>query len=157
MTTGFTLTPNTVYSYESQLILAKTSGTTSHTISLGFNGTANTNCSVGIFCQEVELTGTYGALGSSGTQHQTVLTGPALTVVTGALTATNQMVYVTMKGTVTIYGSNTVNLLPVYSLSANIAAANAYWTQIGSYVNMYPISEWVNRIYYPAVSVGSVS
>jgi hypothetical protein len=67
------------------------------------------------------------------------------------------MVYVTMKGTVTIYGSNTVNLLPVYSLSANIAAANAYWTQIGSYVNMYPISEWVNRIYYPAVSVGSVS
>jgi hypothetical protein len=133
MNTGITVQSYTAYAFESLYLLTKTGGTTSHTISLGFSGTASANYN--IFVNETDGNGTYGPIPTS-TPHVSVQTSNSNLVVTGAMTATNQVVYLFSKGIINVTTGGTI--LPTYSLSA--AIANSYTTQSGSYVSLYPIS-----------------
>jgi hypothetical protein len=132
---GVTVSASTQYQFEGIYFLNKSAGTTSHTLSVGFGGTATLN-NIGYFAQE----------GDNGTSQTTVMSvsqpntyaflSATQTVVMGARTTAANFVYVIVKGTVSINGSGTFT--PQYSLSA--APGGAYTTQIGSYFKLSPMS-----------------
>lgn len=126
---GVTLSSSTVYAFEALYILNKTAGTTSHTISLGFGGTATVN--------NIAYVATGG--GSTTATGQTTLTSQYLsaasTALTGAITSATVYTDNIIRGTVSINAGGT--FIPQYTLSA--APGGAYTTQAGSYFLIYPI------------------
>jgi len=143
LTNGFTLAGSTIYEFESVIGLSKTAGTTSHTISFGFGGTATIN-NIG-----------YALLIANDATFTTISTPSLLfiqtasaTVATGAITAASRVVYLTIKGTVSANAAGT--FLPQYTLSA--APGGAYTTQIGNYFKIAPLAASGAN-----VSIGNVS
>jgi hypothetical protein len=129
---GVTLSANTVYAFEALYILIKGTGTTSHTVGYGFGGTATVN--------NASWGGTSSTNASSAAPASTnVFTGFAQavsnTVFTTALTASGVWTSIRLQGTVSVNVGGT--FIPQYTLSA--APGGAYSTQIGSYINIYPI------------------
>ncbi len=132
---GCTLSASTVYCFEMFFTIAKTAGTTSHTLAYGFGGTATRNNAI-VNVIRVGINGTfpyvpvtvqnYGAQANNTT---------AITTVTGAITSANFVEFALVKGTVSINAGGT--FIPQYQLSA--APGGAYTTQIGSYMLIYPI------------------
>jgi hypothetical protein len=130
---GVTLSASTVYEFEIEFLLSKTAGTTSHTVSIGFGGTATVNNIL------------YNGFGSGGMGSLNVTSNGALylvintasaTAVTGAQTAATNYVGYLLKGTVSVNAGGT--FIPQYTLSA--APGGAYSTQIGSYIRINPLS-----------------
>jgi hypothetical protein len=131
---GVTLSASTVYEFEYSAILTKTAGTTSHTFSILFGGTAtlnnlfyvgttaNKDSSVPPFITTTSL----NAIASNS--------AAALTLVTGITSAT-ESIFLVIKGTVSINAGGT--FIPQYTLSA--APGGAYTTQIGSYIKINPL------------------
>lgn len=118
---GVTLAGGTVYEFELFYQLSKTTGITSHTISLGFGGTATIN----------NLLLSYPAA-----SQQLWITSVASQVVTGVITtAANTQDRLIIKGTVSVNAGGT--FIPQYSLSA--APGGAYSTIAGSYMKIKPI------------------
>lgn len=132
---GVTLSSSTVYRYQGFFALSKTAGTTSHTISYGFGGTATNNNFLGA----VRRYGLSQALPFTGTAAATIVwqvnTAPTVTVATGALTSASFTDVVEVWGTISVNAGGT--FIPQYSLSA--APGGAYSTQIGSWFSIYPI------------------
>ena len=129
---GVTLSANTVYAFEYMFYMAKAAGTTSHTISLLFGGTATLNN----INYEVVTTGAT----SSGTALGTTISELSVNVATATVinaAQTNALYFhhAVIKGTVSINAGGT--FIPQYSLSA--APGGAYTTQTGSYMSIYPI------------------
>jgi hypothetical protein len=129
---GVTLSGSTVYAFEAMYILIKGTGTTSHTVGYGFGGTATVN--------NASWFGAASTNASSAAPASTnVYTGFAQavsnTVFTTALTASGVWTSIKIQGTVSINAGGT--FIPQYTLSA--APGGAYSTQIGSYINIYPI------------------
>jgi hypothetical protein len=136
---GVTLSASTQYEFEIMFALSKPAGTTSHTISLLFGGTATLN-NIGYF-----ISNSYGnsvvfnapnesnaASTASNTSFSTVATAVVITkAVVIAATAYGLLI----KGTVSINAGGT--FIPQYTLSA--APGGAYTTQIGSYIKIKPI------------------
>lgn len=129
---GVTLSASTVYAFESVVVLSKSAGTTSHTLGLGFGGTATLNNLA------------YQPIWTRSATSLTDLTVNALTwyittasnTTFGAATTTAAQNYTfTIKGTVSINAGGT--LIPQYTLSA--APGGAYTTAAGSYFMIYPI------------------
>lgn len=129
---GVTLSASTVYAFESVVVLSKSAGTTSHTLGLGFGGTATLNNLA------------YQPIWTRSATSLTDLTVNALTwyittasnTAFGAATTTAAQNYTfTIKGTVSINAGGT--LIPQYTLSA--APGGAYTTAAGSYFLIYPI------------------
>jgi hypothetical protein len=127
---GVTLSASMVYEFEYVFSMAKTAGTTSHTVSIGYGGTATVN----------------NFLVTALTQYNTAnltTAAPALfystavsqTVWTSAMTTASMTVIQIGKGTVSVNAGGT--FIPQYSLSA--APGGAYTTQPGSYFKIYPI------------------
>jgi hypothetical protein len=128
---GVTLSASTVYEFEIVAALAKTAGATSHTIALGFGGTATINNI--LWEQKAEQFN--AALPNTSSVTGAVSNSASSLVVTSAVaTATTTFVTV-IKGTVSINAGGT--FIPQYTLSA--APGGAYTTQIGSYMNINPI------------------
>jgi hypothetical protein len=129
---GVTLAASTVYEFEIEATLSKTAGTTSHTVSLGFGGTATLN--------NVAY-GVYGVGGmtlntvSSGVANVLVANTASATAFTSAQTNATNAVNFLIKGTVSINATGT--FIPQYTLSA--APGGAYSTIASSYVKIYPI------------------
>ena len=130
---GCTVSSNTVYEFESTFVLTKSAGTTSHTISVGFGGSATTNNTgylamnmAGTNQTDVPYAGTYFA--------KWIITSSLDVVTTGVTAATNTR-WFTLKGTVSINAGGT--FIPQYSLSA--APGGAYTTGIGGYFKIHPI------------------
>ena len=132
---GVTLSANTVYAFESYFVLSKSVGTTSHTFSYGFGGTATTNDALITLAR-------YGATsalplvpttGGSKVLHERNST--AMTVSSGSQTSAVFTEVVTISGTVSIATGGT--FIPQYQLSA--APGGAYTTGVGSYFLIYPI------------------
>jgi hypothetical protein len=129
---GVTLSSNTVYAFEAFYILIKGTGATSHTIGYGFGGTATVN--------NASWGGVTSLNASSAAPINTnVFCGFAQalsnTVFTTALTFATVWTSIKIHGTVSVNAGGT--FIPQYTLSA--APGGAYSTQIGSYINIYPV------------------
>lgn len=131
---GVTLSSSTVYAFESIMTFTKTAGATSHTMSLGFGGTATVN---NILYQNARA----GAASSSF--PITDATPGSYTINTAASTANSGAIASAAYGTVwNIKGNVSINVggtfVPQLTLSA--APGGAYTTVTGSYFLIYPIS-----------------
>ena len=129
---GVTLSASTVYEFEIFAALAKTAGATSHTIGLGFGGTATINNI--LWEQKAEqfnaaLPNTSSVTGASSNSASN------LVVTSAVATATTTFITV-IKGTVSINAGGT--FIPQYTLSA--APGGAYSTAAGSYIRINPLS-----------------
>ena len=131
---GVTLSASTVYEFEMEVGLVKTAGATSHTISLGFGGTATIN---NIFHTVATMfnSGTNPMLTNS-TQTLGYITTATATAVTAAGANANTVFALLVKGTVSINAGGT--FIPQYTLSA--APGGAYSTVAGSYIRINPLS-----------------
>lgn len=129
---GVTLSASTVYVFEGFYMLIKGAGTTSHTISYGFGGTATVNNAA--FAGVASLNGS-----SSAPINTNVFSGftqsLASTAYTTSLTASGVWTSIRFWGTVSVNAGGT--FIPQYTLSA--APGGAYTVQIGSYINIYPV------------------
>ena len=132
---GVTLSASTVYEFEILFSIVKTAGTTSHTVSIGFGGTATVN---NIYYDVIEgdAGGGMGTKISGSALNRTAVATASATVVTGAIATAGQIDVFSIKGTVSINAGGT--FIPQYTLSA--APGGAYSTQIGSYIRINPLS-----------------
>lgn len=132
---GVTLEASTVYAFEMEIILQKTSGTTSHTLGLSYGGTA-TNNNINYFVTSIR-DNTAASSGTSGTfavaAGWNTTTGNL--VLTGAITSANQTFTAIVRGTISVNASGT--FIPQYQLSA--APGGAYSTLAGSGFYIWPI------------------
>jgi hypothetical protein len=133
---GVTLTSSIVYQFEGWYSLYKLVGTTSHTIAIGFGGTATLNnltwqiyenWASGVSADPTGLT-----LNADSSYYNTT----GLIASTSAITGANSYFYGLIKGTVSINSGGT--FIPQYQLSA--APGGAYSTLAGSYFKISPIS-----------------
>lgn len=130
---GVTLSASTVYAFEIVVGLSKSAGTTSHTVGLGFGGTATINNIAYIESGSDSSTSFVARLNQS-TNQLFVQTVSNTTITTAQATA-NVFVIAKMMGTVSINAGGT--FIPQYTLSA--APGGAYTTAAGSYFLIYPI------------------
>jgi hypothetical protein len=128
---GVVLAGDTQYQFELFYVLNKTAGTTSHTVSHRWSGTAGINN----FLHSLEYNQGGAAIPTGGAASRAVVNSSAALVMTGAITTAASTVNVTARGTISISTGGT--LCPLYSLSA--APGGAYTTQIGSYFKIAAI------------------
>lgn len=130
---GVTLAGSTVYEFELVLAMAKTAGTTAHTISFGFGGTSTIN-NIGyeIFGNMQNTSTGFANNQPANISYNNTASSTVLTTSTASAT-----VYytITIKGTVSVNSGGT--FIPQYTLSA--APGGAYTTQAGSYIKLKPI------------------
>lgn len=129
---GVTLSASTVYEFEMVVAVSKSAGTTSHTVALGFGGTASIN---NIAYQVYNSVSTAFSTAEQTTTASFIQTATS-SVLTGASTAASRTYVFLLKGTVSINAGGT--FIPQYTLSA--APGGAYSTQIGSYIRINPLS-----------------
>lgn len=128
---GVTLSASTVYEFEGFAILLKTAGTTSHTLSTLFGGTATIN-NIGYGAFGIDANGGIGTRSTAEAVSSNVTTA---VVLTGAMSVATQSIMFYLKGTVSINAGGT--FIPQYTLSA--APGGAYSTYPGSYMRIAPI------------------
>lgn len=130
---GVTLSSSTVYAFEAVYALSKSAGTTSHSVGLGFGGTATVN--------NISYAGVLTANNVSFSADGAAVVGTYIQTVTnttfsnGASTSATIFKTYTIKGTVSINAGGT--FIPQYTCSA--APGGAYTTALGSYFLIYPI------------------
>lgn len=130
---GVELSANTIYAFEGVYAMSKTAGTTGHTFSWLFGGTATVN-SIGYMSNRstsaVSYTDTAGTL-QPGIFSQVT----TATVITGTRTSATYYDLTRINGTVSINAAGT--FIPQYKLSA--APGGAYTTAQASSFLIYPI------------------
>jgi hypothetical protein len=133
---GVTLSSSTRYAFEGVYALSKTAGTTSHTTSIGFGGTATIN-SIGYWAQAgaASSSGFTNTSGSSASSFHYYIQTTASTVVNGAQAAASSFRLYKISGTVSVGTGGT--FIPQYTLSA--APGGAYTTAAGCWFRIYPI------------------
>jgi len=130
-----TLSASTIYAIEAFFILQKTTGATSHTISVGFGGTATiNNIAYGIRWNRIDSALTASAMTQFNALHS-FSTLAAAFVLTGAIASAAETFIAKISGTVSVSASGT--FLPQYTLSA--APGGAYSTLAGSCMSIWPI------------------
>jgi hypothetical protein len=130
---GVTLAGATVYEFEIPILLQKTAGTTSHTIAIGFGGSATLN---NIFYHLQGTASSSAAYAINGSAYTSGLIATASsTVVSIAFTSASMNFWTILKGTVSVNAGGT--FIPQYTLSA--APGGAYTTAAGSYIKLKPI------------------
>lgn len=129
---GVTLSASTVYEYEFLIALAKTAGTTSHSVAFVFAGTATLNNGIATYIYT-----NFGNTIPNGGAANVATTSTISSAVTlfSSLTTANQSLLLICKGTVSINAGGT--FIPQYTLSA--APGGAYSTVAGSYIRIAPI------------------
>ena len=132
---GVTLSSQTVYKFDGQFALVKFVGTTSHTVATTFGGTAN-NYNILYNVAEGDAGGTVGTLATATRLISANTT--ANVVITGALTGAQQVVNITMNGTISVNSGGT--FIPRFALSA--APGGAYFVVAGSYFKISPVGTY---------------
>jgi hypothetical protein len=131
---GLTLSSSTVYAFEGLYVFSRTAGTTSHSFSLLFGGTATLN-NISYLMQRVgSPTGNLTDVGAVNTITAFFQTASASAFASGVTSATTTFI-VNIKGTVSANVGGT--FIPQYILSA--APGGAYSTVAGSHFIIYPI------------------
>ena len=130
---GVTLSASTQYEFEIVVLLTKTAGTTSHTISTSFGGTATIN---NILYQITANSATTSPalISTLGFLNGTAIVATSTTV-SGTIATATIFSSIIIKGTVSINAGGT--FIPQYTLSA--APGGAYTTAAGSYMKIKPI------------------
>ena len=135
---GVTLSASTVYAFEAVIALSKTAGTTSHSVSVGFGGTATIN-NIGYSAvsnrSDTSLTDVSATVGTVA-HNIYIQTASATAITTTGITSAIEAVIVNLYGTVSINAGGT--FIPQYTLSA--APGGAYSTAAGSYIRINPLS-----------------
>jgi len=131
---GVTLSSATVYEFEIMVAYSKSAGTTGHTFSVGFGGTASVNNIAYEVITKTNAT-SFTNLATSDTVQAFIQTASA-TALTGSNTTAALFLLHLMKGTVSINAGGT--FIPQYTLSA--APGGAYSTAIGSFIRIAPVS-----------------
>lgn len=132
---GVTLSASTIYAIEAFFILQKTAGSTSHTISIGFGGTATiNNIAYGIRWNRIDSALTASAMTQFNALHS-FSTLAAAFVLTGNIASAAETFVAKISGTVSVNASGT--FVPQYTLSA--APGGAYSTLAGSCISVWPI------------------
>jgi hypothetical protein len=128
---GCTLSSSTIYRFEILWMPSKSAGTTSHTISIGFGGTATVNW----IAWDANWNGatTYNVSNSGGYYTGGTQTTPF--AITNARTSASDASVFHINGNVSINAGGT--FIPQYALSA--APGGAYTGSAGSYILIYPI------------------
>ena len=131
---GCTLSASTVYEFEIMVAYSKSAGTTAHTFSMGFGGTATVN---NIAYEAITKTNgsAFTNLATSDTVQAFIQTASA-TALTGSNTSAALYLLHLMKGTVSVNAGGT--FIPQYTLSA--APGGAYTTAAGSFIRIAPLS-----------------
>lgn len=129
---GVTLSASTVYQFEAVYALSKSAGTTSHTVGLGFGGTATINNVAYDVIYHADTTAFNTAAQSVGA---TFIQTASNSTVTGASVSTFRSYVFTVKGNISVNAGGT--FIPQYTCSA--APGGAYTTAAGSYFLIYPI------------------
>lgn len=130
---GVTLSSNTVYAFEAYLPMSKTAGTTSHSVSSLFGGTATTN-NILYVMQRSGSTISLADVASVNTITAAIQTTAAAPFATGT-TSANTFFVLMLKGTVSVNAGGT--FIPQYQLSA--APGGAYTVALGACFLIYPI------------------
>jgi hypothetical protein len=130
---GVTLAASTVYQFEYFYALSKTAGTTSHTLSLLFGGTATVN---NIIYNIIRISSGTSLIDFSNNALQYTIQTASSTAITGAIVTTTRYEQAIIKGTVSINAGGT--FIPQYTLS--VAPGGAYSTLAGSYFSITPLS-----------------
>lgn len=138
---GCTLSSSTVYEFEIVFALSRTAGAVSHTVGIGFGGTATINNTAyfasGYTNASASALNPYQLYGSSASGIVLgVISSASNTTLTTATTAANEVLSLTLKGTVSINAGGT--FIPQYTMSA--AAGGAFTAVAGSYIRIAPIS-----------------
>jgi len=130
---GVTLVGSTVYQCEYFFTLTKSAGTTSHTISVGFGGTATINN----FSTWVNYV--YAATGAlpQGSASAAVGSYNGVTGIAGTGAITTAVTSYFVRGTAIVSVNAGGTFIPQYLLSA--APGGAYSTAIGSYFKISPL------------------
>ena len=131
---GVTLSASTVYEFEIVVGFSKSAGTTSHTLSTGFGGTATLN-NISYLYVGMEG-GTSFTARINASQDILFVQSASATVLTTANITANMFIAGVLKGTVSINAGGT--FIPQYTLSA--APGGAYSTAAGSYIRINPLS-----------------
>lgn len=129
---GVTLSSSTVYRFDAVYALSKTAGTTSHTISLLFGGTATLN-NIGYL--NAGLFKSTGFAAVTAPDVASYIQVASATTVTASTTAASVQYICTLSGCVSVNAGGT--FIPQYQLSA--APGGAYSTAANSYFKIYPI------------------
>jgi len=130
---GVTLSSSTVYKFQADFQLYKSAGTTSHTVSMLFGGTATIN-SIYYIVSIATGTATQSNFIDTALAEAVVNQATATVINTASSTATLSRYY-TMIGMVSINAGGT--FIPQYQLSA--APGGAYSTTTNSSILIYPI------------------
>lgn len=132
---GVTLSASTIYAFELGYYMIKTAGTTTHSVSISFGGTATLN--------NIFYTGpTAQGAGTANTISTIVPSVMGATVATSvaisnqSYSAATNVISSIYHGTVSIDAGGT--FIPQYTLSA--APGGAYTTAAGSYMLIYPLA-----------------
>jgi len=132
LSTGVTLSSSTIYRYEFFYVFAKSSGTTIHTMSIGFTGTATNNW----FAGDALYNGTQNGFNTADSgAYYSIGTSPTPFPVTNSQGNAAQQMSIWGHGSISVNAGGT--FLPVYALSA--APGGAYSTYPGSYFLVYPV------------------
>ena len=129
---GVTLQASTVYAFECGLALSKTAGTVSHSIGLGFGGTATLN---NILYTGIWVTLTAALPQTSNVCNSIAINTASNTSITSTAATALRLFYSMFSGTVSVNAGGT--FIPQYTLSA--APGGAYSTAAGSYFRIWPI------------------
>jgi len=134
---GCTLSASTVYEFEMVVAFSKSAGTTAHSFSIGFGGTATINNiayeNALNYNTSAFFTGNNTA--SANAYMNFVQTASSSSLVSG-LTSAAVFISAVFKGTVSINAGGT--FIPQYTLS--VAPGGAYTTALGSYIRINPLS-----------------
>lgn len=130
---GVTLSSNTVYAFQGYYAIAKSAGTTQHTTSSSFGGTATLN-SIGYLLTGSTSSVSFTARVNAATNCLWITTAAATSYDAGAANAAF-FIMTRFEGTVSVANGGT--FIPQYTLGT--APGGAYTTQIGSYFMIYPI------------------
>lgn len=142
---SFGVSASTVYEFEAVINLSKSAGTTSHSLSWLFGGTASLN---NISYQVTGDSSTISFTSGFGTRFSSAPQVATAVALYSGLTSAALFVVLNIKGTVSVNAAGT--LTPQYILSA--APGGAYTTAQGSYFKIKPIGASGAN-----VSVGNIS
>ena len=132
---GVTLVGSTVYEFEIMFAISKSAGTSSHTVSIGFGGTATLNNIGYEIITQNGTTATATAAAISGSTINGFISTATATAIDTAQVSAILFINGTIKGTVSINAGGT--FIPQYTLSA--APGGAYTTAAGSYIKISPL------------------
>jgi len=130
---GITLAAG-VHEFECLFALAKTAGTTAHTLAIGFGGTAAlNNIAYQLDYRSMDAATLPPAALSSA--YISWLQSAAASVISGSISNANAIHHASIRGTVNVSSGGT--FIPQYSLSS--APGGAYTTQVGSFMRIAPL------------------